>query len=188
AGARRWAPDAGHPHAGHDPGGDGRDGRPRRARAGSAVPVGRQGGASPEGAAPREDAMAGQRVAVVGATGAAGQMTLRSLAERRCPVRELRAYASERSVGKTVTFAGEAIRIEKVTAEAFRGVEVAFFAAGSAQSREYVPLAVRAGAVVVDKSNAFRMDPAVPLVVPQINAHPVKGHQGLVVRHNCPTR
>ena len=131
--------------------------------------------------------MAGQRVAVVGATGAAGQMTLRILEERKFPVRELRAYASERSVGKTVTFAGEAIRVEKVTAEAFRGVEVAFFSAGSAQSREHAPLAVQAGAVVVDKSSAFRMDPAVPLVVPEINAHTVSGHRGIVASPNCTT-
>ena len=131
--------------------------------------------------------MAGQRVAVVGATGAAGQMTLRILEERKFPVRALRAYASERSVGKTVTFAGEAIRIEKVTAEAFRGVEVAFFSAGSAQSREHAPLAVQAGAVVVDKSSAFRMDPAVPLVVPEINAHTVSGHRGIVASPNCTT-
>src|SRR5438552_14707265 len=131
--------------------------------------------------------MAGQRVAVVGATGAAGQMTLRILEERKFPVRELRAYASERSVGKTVTFAGEAIRVEQVTAEAFRGVEVAFFSAGSAQSREHAPLAVQAGAVVVDKSSAFRMDPAVPLVVPEINAHTVSGHRGIVASPNCTT-
>jgi aspartate-semialdehyde dehydrogenase len=131
--------------------------------------------------------MAGQRVAVVGATGAAGQMTLRILEERKFPVAALRAYASERSVGKTVAFAGEAIRVEKVTAEAFRGVDLAFFSAGSAQSREHAPLAVRAGAVVVDKSNAFRMDPAVPLVVPEINAHAVAGHRGIVASPNCTT-
>ena len=131
--------------------------------------------------------MAGHRIAVVGATGAAGEMTLRILEERKFPVRELRAFASERSVGKSVTFAGDSIRVEKVTPEAFRGVEIAFFSAGTAQSKEHAPLAVRAGAVVVDKSNAFRMDPAVPLVVPEINAHAVKGHQGIVASPNCTT-
>ena len=131
--------------------------------------------------------MAGYRVAVVGATGAAGEMTLRILEERKFPVRELRAFASERSVGKTVAFAGEPIRVDKVTGEAFRGVEIAFFSAGSAQSKEHAPLAVRAGAVVVDKSNAFRMDPAVPLVVPEINPHAVRGHQGIVASPNCTT-
>ena len=104
--------------------------------------------------------MSGVSVAVVGVTGAAGQTTLRILEERKFPVRDLRVFASERSVGKTVGFAGETVRVEKVTPEVFRGVDVAFFSAGSAQSREYAPLAVRAGAVVVDKSNAFRMDPA----------------------------
>jgi aspartate-semialdehyde dehydrogenase len=131
--------------------------------------------------------MAGQAVAVVGATGAAGQTTLRILEERKFPVRELRVFASERSVGKTVTFAGETLRIEKVFPEAFRGIELAFFSAGSAQSREYAPLAVRAGAVVVDKSSAFRMDPEVPLVVPEINAHAVRAHQGIVASPNCTT-
>lgn len=131
--------------------------------------------------------MAGHVVAVVGATGAAGQTTLRILEERKFPVRELRAYASERSVGKTVTFAGEALRVDRVTADAFRGVDVAFFSAGSAQSREFAPLAVRAGAVVVDKSSAFRMDPAVPLVVPEINPHAASGHHGIVASPNCTT-
>jgi aspartate-semialdehyde dehydrogenase len=131
--------------------------------------------------------MAGHRVAVVGATGAAGEMTLRILEERKFPVRELRAFASERSVGKTVTFAGESVRVEKVTPDGFRGVEIAFFSAGSAQSKEHAPLAVRAGAVVVDKSNAFRMDPAVPLIVPEINAHAIQGHHGIVASPNCTT-
>jgi len=129
----------------------------------------------------------GLTVAVVGVTGAVGQTTLRILEERKFPVKALRAFASERSVGKTVTFKGEAIRVEKVGPEAFRGVEVAFFSAGSAQSREYAPQAVKAGAVVVDKSSAFRMDPRVPLVVPEINAHALKGHQGIVACPNCTT-
>ncbi len=131
--------------------------------------------------------MAGHRVAVVGATGAAGQTTLRILEERKFPVSELRVYASERSVGRTLPFAGEHLRVEKVSPEAFRGVEIAFFSAGSAQSREYAPLAVRAGAVVVDKSSAFRMDPGVPLVVPEINAHALKAHRGIVASPNCTT-
>ena len=131
--------------------------------------------------------MAGVTVAVVGATGAAGQTTLRLLEERKFPVRALRVYASERSVGKTVTFGGESLRVEKVSPEGFRGVEVAFFSAGSAQSREYAPMAVAAGAVVVDKSSAFRMDPAVPLVVPEINPHAARRHQGIVASPNCTT-
>src|SRR3989442_5647419 len=126
-------------------------------------------------------------VAVVGATGAAGQTTLRILEERKFPVRDLRCFASERSVGKTVTFQGDAVRVQKVEPEAFRGVEIAFCSAGSAQAKEYAPIIVRAGAVVVDKSNAFRMDPRVPLVVPEINPHAVKRHDGIVACPNCTT-
>ena len=129
----------------------------------------------------------GLTVAVVGVTGAVGQTTLKLLEERKFPVRALRAFASERSVGKTVTFKGETIRIEKVGPEAFKGVDVALFSAGSAQSKEYAPQAVKAGAVVVDKSSAFRMDPAVPLVVPEVNAHAIKGHRGIVACPNCTT-
>jgi aspartate-semialdehyde dehydrogenase len=86
-----------------------------------------------------------------------------------------------------VTFTGESIRVEKVTPDAFRGTEVAFFSAGSAQSKEHAPLAVSAGAVVVDKSNAFRMDAAVPLVVPEVNAHAIRQHRGIVASPNCTT-
>ncbi len=130
---------------------------------------------------------AGVTVAVVGATGAAGQTTLRILEERKFPVRELRCFASERSVGKTVTFRGEPVRVQRVEPSAFRGVEIAFCSAGSAQSKEHAPMIVQAGAVVVDKSNAFRMDPAVPLVVPEINAEAAKRHRGIVASPNCTT-
>jgi aspartate-semialdehyde dehydrogenase len=129
----------------------------------------------------------GLTVAVVGVTGAVGQTTLKLLEERKFPVKALRAFASERSVGKTVTFKGETIRIGKVGPEAFKGVDIALFSAGSAQSKEYAPQAVKAGAVVVDKSSAFRMDPAVPLVVPEVNAHAITGHQGIVACPNCTT-
>src|SRR5262245_1654344 len=128
---------------------------------------------------------AGITVAVVGVTGAVGQTTLRVLEERKFPVRDLRVFASERSVGKTVTFAGESLRVEKAGPECFKGVQIALFSAGSAQSKELAPLAVKAGAMVVDKSSAFRMDPAVPLVVPEINAHAVAGHKGIVACPNC---
>jgi aspartate-semialdehyde dehydrogenase len=130
---------------------------------------------------------AGVRVAVVGATGAAGHTTLRILEERKFPVAELRCFASERSVGKTVTFKGEPVAIRRVEASAFKGVDIAFCAAGSAQSKEYAPMIVKAGAVVVDKSNAFRMDPAVPLVVPEINPRAAARHQGIVASPNCTT-
>src|SRR5262245_18215408 len=105
----------------------------------------------------------GVTVAVVGATGAAGETTLRILEERKFPVKALRCFASERSVGKTVTFDGEEIPIRRVEPGAFKGVEIAFCSAGSAQSKEYAPIIRKDGAVIVDKSNAFRMDPKVPL-------------------------
>jgi len=129
----------------------------------------------------------GVTVAVVGATGAAGQMTLRILEERKFPVRELRCFASERSVGKTVTFRGDPVPVQRVDPAAFGGVDIAFCSAGSAQSKEIAPRLVRAGAVVVDKSSAFRMDPHVPLVVPEINPHALKTHRGIVASPNCTT-
>jgi aspartate-semialdehyde dehydrogenase len=129
----------------------------------------------------------GLRIAVVGATGAAGQTTLRILEERKFPVRELRAFASERSVGKTVTFRGEPITIQRIEPAAFKGVEIAFCSAGSPQSKEYAPMIVKAGATVIDKSNAFRMDPDVPLVVPEINAHAARRHHGILACPNCTT-
>src|SRR5262249_21001926 len=129
----------------------------------------------------------GVTVAIVGVTGAVGQTTLKILEERKFPVKALRGFAPERSVGKALTFKGECVRVEKVAPEIFRGVDVAFFSAGSAQSKEYAPQAVRAGAVVVDKSSAYRMDPKVPLVVPEINAHTLRGHQGIIACPNCTT-
>jgi aspartate-semialdehyde dehydrogenase len=129
----------------------------------------------------------GVTVAVVGATGAAGQTTLRILEERKFPVRELRCFASERSVGKTVTFADEAVPLRRVEAGAFRGVDIAFCSAGSAQSREYAPLIRKDGAIIIDKSNAFRMDSKVPLVVPEINPHAAKHHEGILSCPNCTT-
>ena len=129
----------------------------------------------------------GLSIAVVGATGAAGQTTLRILEERKFPVRELRAFASERSVGKTVTFRGEPVTIQRVEPAAFKGVDIAFCSAGSAQSKEYAPMIVKAGATVIDKSNAFRMDPDVPLVIPEINAHAARRHRGILACPNCTT-
>ncbi|HEV3347961.1 MAG TPA: aspartate-semialdehyde dehydrogenase [Methylomirabilota bacterium] len=129
----------------------------------------------------------GMVVAVVGVTGAVGQTTLKILEERKFPVRALRAFASARSAGKTVTFKGEAIRVDAAGPDSFKGVELALFSAGSAQSRELAPLAVKAGAIVIDKSSAFRMDPEVPLVVPEINPHAVKGHRGILACPNCTT-
>jgi aspartate-semialdehyde dehydrogenase len=127
----------------------------------------------------------GQRIAVVGATGAVGETTLRILEERNFPIRELRAYASARSVGKTVKFAGESIPVLLAGADQFKGIDIAFFSAGSAQSRALAPIAVKAGAIVIDKSSAFRMDAEVPLVVPEINPGAARRHKGIVACPNC---
>ena len=129
----------------------------------------------------------GYTIAVVGATGAAGQTTLRILEERKFPVRELRCFASERSVGKTVPFAGDAVTVRRVEPSAFKGVDIAFCSAGSAQSRALAPEIVKAGALVIDKSSAFRLDPAVPLVVPEINPHAARQHSGILACPNCTT-
>jgi aspartate-semialdehyde dehydrogenase len=129
----------------------------------------------------------GLAVAVVGATGAAGQTTLKILEERKFPVRELRCFASERSVGKAVTFRGDAVTVRRVEPTAFKGLDVVFCSAGSAQSREFVPMIRRAGALVIDKSSAFRLDPEVPLVVPEINGHAARGHKGVLAVPNCTT-
>jgi aspartate-semialdehyde dehydrogenase len=129
----------------------------------------------------------GVSVAIVGATGAAGQTTLKILEERKFPVRELRAFASERSVGKTVTFKEERIPLRRVEPGAFRGVDIAFCSAGSAQSKEYAPVIRKDGAIIVDKSNAFRMDPKVPLVVPEINPGAARRHDGILSCPNCTT-
>jgi aspartate-semialdehyde dehydrogenase len=129
----------------------------------------------------------GQRIAVVGATGAVGQTVLKILEQRKFPVRELKAYASARSVGKTVTFAGESIPVQRAGADGFKDIDIAFFSAGSEQSREFAPMAVKAGAIVIDKSSAFRMDPNVPLVVPEINGAAARAHKGIVACPNCTT-
>jgi aspartate-semialdehyde dehydrogenase len=127
-------------------------------------------------------------IAVVGVTGAVGQTTLKILEERNFPVASLRVFASPRSVGKEIVFKGETIKVEAVGGgESFKGIDIALFSAGTEQSREYAPLAVQAGAVVVDKSNAWRMSPEVPLVVPEINAEALAGHKGIVSCPNCTT-
>ncbi len=129
----------------------------------------------------------GQRVAVVGATGAVGQTTLKLLEERNFPVREIRLFASARSIGKKMTFKGESLPVDAVSAESFKGIDVAFFSAGGNQSKEFAPHAVKAGAIVIDKSSAFRMEPTVPLVVPEINPAAARKHQGIVACPNCTT-
>ncbi len=126
-------------------------------------------------------------IAIVGATGAVGQELLTVLAERDFPVRSLRPLASARSAGKTVSFGGEAIKIEELTADSFSGIEIAFFSAGGSVSREFAPAAVKAGAVVVDNTSAFRMKEGIPLVVPEVNPEQIHKHRGLIANPNCST-
>ncbi|MFI5401047.1 MAG: aspartate-semialdehyde dehydrogenase [SAR324 cluster bacterium] len=126
-------------------------------------------------------------VAVAGATGAVGQEMLNVLERRRFPVKELTLLASSRSVGKRMTFAGEKLAVRELKQDSFKGVDIALFSAGGARSKEFAPYAVEAGAVVVDNSSAFRMDPQVPLVVPEINSAAVKTHKGIIANPNCTT-
>ena len=127
-------------------------------------------------------------VAVVGATGAVGDMMRRVLAERKFPLRAIKFLASERSAGSTVDFAGKAYLVEAIRPEAFAGVDVAFFSTPASVSREFAPVAARAGAVAIDKSSVFRMDPDVPLVVPEVNADALRHiPKGIVATPNCST-
>ena len=124
-------------------------------------------------------------VAIVGATGAVGMEMIGCLERRRFPLSELRLLASARSAGKTLEFRGESLAVRELTEASFAGVDLALFSAGSSVSRKFAPLAVRAGAVVIDNSSAFRMDAAVPLVVPEINPLAVRGHRGIIANPNC---
>lgn len=126
-------------------------------------------------------------MAVAGATGIVGRTILQVLAERGFPLRELRLLATERSRGTEISFRGETLRVEAATPGAFSGTDIAFFAVGTEVSRVLVPEARRRGAVCVDKSNAFRMDPDVPLVVPEVNAESLRGHRGIIASPNCST-
>ena len=126
-------------------------------------------------------------VAVVGATGAVGVELMQCLEQRRFPLSKLRLFASARSAGKTLPFQGKPVVVEELTEDSFRGVNIALFSAGGAQSKKYAPAAVRHGAVVVDNSSAFRMDADVPLVVPEINPEALRNHKGVIANPNCST-
>lgn len=126
-------------------------------------------------------------VAVVGATGAVGREMLRVLAQRAFPVGDLRLLASPRSEGTRIEALGGVHEVRAATPDAFRGVDLALFSAGSDTSRSLAPAAVRAGALVVDNSSAFRMDPRCPLVVPEINGDALRGHAGIIANPNCST-
>ncbi|MEL0059319.1 MAG: aspartate-semialdehyde dehydrogenase [Verrucomicrobiales bacterium] len=126
-------------------------------------------------------------VAIVGASGAVGVEMIRTLERRNFPVGSLRLLASKRSAGKSLNFRGETLTIEELTPSSFEGVDIALFSAGGGISKEWGPEAVKAGAVVVDNSSAFRLDASVPLVVPEINAQDALSHQGIIANPNCTT-
>ena len=126
------------------------------------------------------------RVAILGATGAVGQEFLNLIEEHKFPFAELRLLASSRSAGKKIAFMGREYTVQEATADSFEGIDIALFAGGSA-SKEFAPYAVKAGAVVIDNSSAFRMDPAVPLVVPEVNPEAIRQHKGIIANPNCST-
>jgi aspartate-semialdehyde dehydrogenase len=126
-------------------------------------------------------------VAVVGATGAVGQDMLNTLEKREFPVGKLSLFASAKSVGKKMKFRGKEYPVQELTTTCFTGVEIALFSAGASRSKEFASHAVKAGAVIVDNSSAFRMDADVPLVVPEINPEDIAKHKGIIANPNCST-
>lgn len=127
------------------------------------------------------------RVAILGATGAVGTEIIQLLEERNFPVAQLKLLASERSAGKTLKFKGESVQVEAVNEAAFQDVDLVLASAGGSISKTWLPVAAKAGAVSVDNSSAFRMDPQVPLVVPEINPEAAAHHQGIIANPNCTT-
>jgi aspartate-semialdehyde dehydrogenase len=128
------------------------------------------------------------RVAIVGATGEVGRTFLKVLEEREFPVDELYLYASEKSEGTELTFRGEKFKVRALNKEtSFKGIDIALFSAGSSISKEYAPRFVKDGAVVIDNSSAWRLDPDVPLIVPEVNPEDVENHKGIIANPNCST-
>jgi aspartate-semialdehyde dehydrogenase len=129
----------------------------------------------------------GIKVAVVGATGAVGNLMIKVLEERAFPVSSLKLLASARSVGKTLPFRGVELPVEELVEDSFEDVQLALFSAGGSTSRKFAPVAARAGTVVIDNSNAWRMEPDVPLVVPEVNPEAALTHSGIIANPNCST-
>ncbi|MBI4282068.1 MAG: aspartate-semialdehyde dehydrogenase [Chloroflexi bacterium] len=129
----------------------------------------------------------GYHVAIVGATGLVGGEFLKVLEQRSFPMDTLRLYASDRSAGKKISFMGERFEVAETADDSFDGVDIALFSAGADISKRFSPIAARAGAVVVDNSSAFRMDPQVPLVVPEVNPEDICLHRGIIANPNCST-
>ena len=131
--------------------------------------------------------MKGYHIAVVGATGAAGTELLHVLERRNFPVASLRPIGSTRSVGKSIRFREEPIPVQELGDRSFDKIDIAFFSAGGDVSRNYVPIACQSDAIAIDKSSAFRMDPYVPLVIPEINAEDLRQNRGVIANPNCTT-
>jgi aspartate-semialdehyde dehydrogenase len=132
-------------------------------------------------------AMNGYRVAIVGATGLVGQEFIKVLEQRDFPLESIRFFASDRSAGKKLFFSHREIEVEETTPESFADIDIALFSAGADVSRHFAPIAAKSGAVVVDNSSAFRMEPSVPLVVPEINPEDIREHRGIIANPNCST-
>jgi len=128
-------------------------------------------------------------VAVVGATGAVGNEMVKVLEERRFPVNELRLLASKRSVGKKISFNGNEVKVEELTEDSFKGVQISLFSAGASVSKKFAPIAAKSGCVVIDNSSAFRMEADIPLVVPEVNPHAIAQYKnrGIIANPNCST-
>lgn len=126
-------------------------------------------------------------VAIVGATGLVGQEFIKVLGQRNFPMSSLHLFASDRSAGRKITVKDEEMEVLETTPQSFKGIDIALFSAGSEISQHFSPIAARAGAVVVDNSAAFRMDPQIPLVVPEVNAEDIKEHKGIIANPNCST-
>lgn len=126
-------------------------------------------------------------VAILGATGRVGTELLKVLAERKFPIGELKLLASARSKDQTIEFCGKQYPITEPSAEAFKGVDIVLASAGADRSKEFAPLAVQAGAIVIDNTSAYRMDVDVPLIVPEVNGHAIKNHKGIIANPNCST-
>lgn len=128
-------------------------------------------------------------VAIVGATGAVGQEILKILEERKFPVKNLKLLASDKSIGKSFIFNGKNVPVDVLDDSSFKDVEIALFSAGGDRSLRYAPVAAKAGAIVIDNTSAFRMDPEIPLIVPEVNAHAIEQYEnkGIIANPNCST-
>ena len=129
----------------------------------------------------------GKNIAIAGVTGAVGQEFLSILEERDFPFDSLKMLASHRSAGKKIEFKGKEYVVEEMTENSFGGIDIALFSAGGGRSKQFGPAAVEAGAVVVDNSSAYRMDPEVPLVIPEINPEAIATNKGIIANPNCST-